>query len=121
MSGWLRKMLGRIQLLQSQLRSFFQLADGPAFFFLIIRFHIHGHKTVKGKAGCRRGEYLAACTDPHRCRLIYRWLHAAGGKALPDQLIQAEQISLERLLHDHRGEADVRRPDRLMGILYLCP
>ena len=45
--------------------------------------------------------------------------HTAGCKTLPDQLIQAELISGQGILYIRRGAVDVRRTNRLMGILYL--
>ena len=38
-------------------------------------------------------------TDGNRCRLIYCRCHTACRKTVPDQLIQPEQISAQRILH----------------------
>ena len=51
--------------------------------------------------------------------LIDSCAHAACHKTLPDQLVQAEQISGKLLLDFNRYSIDVRRADCLVGVLNL--
>ena len=48
---------------------------------------------------------------------IFGCLHPAGRKPFPDQLIKPQLVSGKGFLDLYRDPADIRRPDRLMGVL----
>ena len=59
-------------------------------------------------------------TDGNRCRLIYCRCHTTCRKTVPDQLIQPEQISAQRILDYGRRTVQIRWTDCFMGILDFC-
>ena len=62
---------------------------------------------------------MAACSYLHRSGFIYSRRHTAGCKAFPNQLVQAEQVSLKRFFYNGGSQCYVRGTDGLMGVLYL--
>ena len=113
-------MLFGIKLFFRQFRIHAQSVDqNIAHFFFFIRLCIYRTESLKCHFRCRYGKHVFPRSDLHRSRLIFCRLHPACGKPFPDQLIQTELISGERLFQRSRCHGNVRRSDCLMRVLYL--
>ena len=85
-------MLLRIEGYKRQLALLRQPRMQHAILFLVLVGHIDAHKAVKLTVCRRKRENVLICCNFNRCRLVFCFTHAARHKALPDQLIQSEQV-----------------------------
>ena len=113
-------MLLTVKALPGKLCMFIQTAQQLIPFCLFILFlRINTHKTVKFHLGSCYRETISVCIDLYRGCLINCRCHSACGKTLPDQLIQSELFTRQRILDLRRNPLDIRRADRFMRILDL--
>ena len=113
-------MLLRLQFLFRKLRIHAQTAHKHiALFLLLVRLCVDRTESIEQELGRGYRKAVFSRSDLHRSRLVSRRSHPAGGKTLPDQLVQAELISRERIFQRRRCSCNIRRPDRLMRILDL--
>ncbi len=113
-------MLSRIKGFQRKLRVLCDiLHQGVGIRLLLVGFLVHTHKPVKAEFRRRHCESMPLRVDLHGGRLILRRSHATRRKTFPDQLVQAELVTAQGLFQIRGCAADVRRPDRLVRILYL--
>ena len=113
-------MLFTVKALPGKLCVFIQTAQHLIpFCFFILFLCINTHKTVKFHFGSCYRETISVCIDLYRSCLINCRCHSACGKTLPDQLIQPELFTRQRILDLGRNSLDIRRADRFMRILNL--
>ena len=111
-------MLFRFEIQLRQLRILIQpFHQYVTLLLLFFRLRIDCPETLEYDLRRRNGKAILSCRDPDGRRLIPRRLHPARNETLPHQLIQTELIPAQRFFDCRRGTADIRRADRLMGVL----
>ena len=115
------EMLAAAQLFAGKHCSFLQLLRENRILLLFLLLHIDGHKAVKFQLGGGEGKQISAlllsCGYADRGSLIYGGLHTAGGKPLPNQLVQTELISCQGFFHQNRSQGNICGTDCLVGVL----
>ena len=87
------------------------------FFRHVIFIGIDVHEAVEYRAGRSDMEDVLARGNGDTRRLITRCRHAARDKTFPDQLVETELFSGQRILHHGRCARDIGRADRLVRVL----
>ena len=114
------KMLFFFQCFFRQHRVHAQTVDQHiALFFFLVRFGINRTESLERHAGRRHRKQIISRRDLHGSRLKSCRLHPACRKPFPDQLVQPELVSRQRVFKSRRCSCNIRRTDRLVGILDL--
>ena len=116
----LSEVLFRIKFLFCQHRIHTQISyKHIALFFFFVGLCVYRAETVKQQLGCRHSKAVFIRADLHRSRLVSRRIHAACSKTFPDQLIQPELVSRQRVFQRCRRPCYICRTDCLVRILYF--